>query len=222
MGWVMAKAIALSLICVLCLLPALAISTYHWIDKTQHRPIFPDFRKASGFIMKCRLPVFFIVAVLVVPCIIAQGKMIFFMVRAGSTAPTRRRWTDLLAVEEEYGVSNPVVVMVPKGEIQKEIAMNEEFKKEDCVDSVISYVNTAGASIPTDFVPDEEVSKLYSEHYSRFILSLNVEEGKAGWDDSLNKIRSISEKYYGKDALIAGDLASTLDLKPLLRRTICE
>ena len=74
MGWVMAKAIALSLICVLCLLPALAISTYHWIDKTQHRPIFPDFRKASGFIMKCRLPVFFIVAVLVVPCIIAQGK----------------------------------------------------------------------------------------------------------------------------------------------------
>lgn len=214
MGWVMAKAIALSLICVLCLLPALAISTYHWIDKTQHRPIFPDFRKASGFIMKCRLPVFFIVAVLVVPCIIAQGKndFLYGASRIYSTNATQMG-RDLLAVEEEYGVSNPVVVMVPKGEIQKEIAMNEEFKKEDCVDSVISYVNTAGASIPTDFVPDEEVSKLYSEHYSRFILSLNVEEGKAGWDDSLNKIRSISEKYYGKDALIAGDLASTLDLK---------
>ncbi len=37
MGWVMAKAIIFSLICVLCLLPALAISTYKLIDKTQHR-----------------------------------------------------------------------------------------------------------------------------------------------------------------------------------------
>lgn len=214
MGWVMAKAIALSLICVLCFLPALAISTYHWIDKTQHRPIFPDFHKVSGAVMKCRIPVFLIVAVLIVPCIIAQGKndFLYGAARIYSTNATQMG-RDLLAVEEEYGVSNPVVVMVPKGEIQKEIAMNEDFKNEDCVDSVISYVNTAGASIPTDFVPDEEVSKLYSENYSRFILSLNVEEGKNGWDDSLNEIRSISEKYYGKDALIAGDLASTLDLK---------
>ncbi len=40
MGWVMVKAIVFSLICVLCFLPAMAISTYKLIDKTQHKAFF--------------------------------------------------------------------------------------------------------------------------------------------------------------------------------------
>ena len=74
MGWVMAKAILFSLICVLCFLPALAISTYKWIDKTQHKKFVPDFDHLSNGIMKIRIPVTLLAILVAVPCIIAQGK----------------------------------------------------------------------------------------------------------------------------------------------------
>ena len=73
MGWVMAKAIVFSLLCVLCFLPALAISTYKLIDKTQHKAFFPDFHKFAGAVMQLRIPAFLIAVVIAVPCFIAQG-----------------------------------------------------------------------------------------------------------------------------------------------------
>ena len=214
MGWVMAKAIVFSLICVLCLLPALAISTYKLIDKTQHKSLVPDFAKLSKCVMKIRIPVLALSIMFVVPCFIAQGKndFLYGSSRIYSTRATQMG-RDLIDIEEEYGTSNPLVIMVPKGNIHKEVAMNGELKKNPDVDSVISYVNTVGETIPDGFVPEDSLSQLYSEHYSRFVVTLDTEEGKDGWLDKIDNIHKICEKYYGKDALIAGNLASTEDLK---------
>lgn len=214
MGWVMAKAILFSLICVLCFLPALAISTYKWIDKTQHKKLMPDFYHLSGWIMKIRIPVTILAAFVAIPCIIAQGKndFLYGSSRIYSTQETQMG-RDLLAVEEEYGASNPLVIMVPKGDISKEEKLNQELKENENVTSVISYVNTVGSSIPEGFVPSESLSQLYSKHYSRFIVTLDTEEVEEGWTEKLDEIHSICEKYYGDEALIAGDLASTEDLK---------
>lgn len=55
---------------------------------------------------------------------------------------------DLLSVEEEYGASNPLVIMVPKGDTSKESALSEELKDNENVTSVISYVDSVGSTIP--------------------------------------------------------------------------
>lgn len=214
MGWVMAKAILFSLICVLCFLPALAISAYKWIDRTQHKKLVPDFGHLSNGIMKIRIPVTLLAILVAVPCIIAQGKndFLYGASRVYSTQETQMG-RDLLAIEEEYGASNPIVIMVPKGDISKEEALNNALKEDENVTSVISYVNTVGASIPEGFVPSESLSQLYSKHYSRFIVTLDTEEAEEGWTEKLDKVRSICEKYYGDEALLAGDLVSTEDLK---------
>ena len=214
MGWVMAKAIVFSLLSVLCFLPALAITTYKLIDKTQHRPLVPDFHRFSGWITKMIIPVMIIMTVIALPCYMAQGKneFIYGSSRVYSTEETQMG-RDLLSVEEEYGTSNPLVIMVPKGDMKKEQQMNEELKNDKDVTSVISYVNTVGSTIPDGFVPSESLSQLYSEHYSRFVVTVDTEEIQDGWTEKLDTIYKICEKYYGDDALIAGDLASTKDLK---------
>lgn len=74
MGYVMAKAIVFSLICVLCFLPALAMSTYKLIDKTRHRAFWPDFHKFAKGVLGVRIPALILAGVLLVPCYIAQGK----------------------------------------------------------------------------------------------------------------------------------------------------
>lgn len=214
MGWVMAKAIVLSLICVLCLLPALAISTYQLIDKTQHKPFFSDFMKLANGVMKIRIPVLLICMIISLPCFIAQGKNDFLY--GGSciySTEETQMGRDLLAIEEEYGTSNPIVIMVPKGNSSKENDLNEALKNNKNVTSVISYANSVGSVIPDGYVPSEALEQLYSENYSRFVVTLDAEEAQEGWTDKLDEIHEICEKYYGADALIAGDLASTEDLK---------
>ena len=214
MGYVMAKAIVFSLICVLCFLPALAISTYKLIDKTRHRAFWSDFHKFAKAVLKVRIPALILAVLLLIPCYIAQGKndFLYGSSRVYSTNETQMG-RDLLAIEDEYGPSNPLVILVPKGDISKEQQLNDALKADPDVTSVISYVNTVGASIPEDFVPEESLSQLYSEHYSRFVVSLDTEEVEDGWADKVDELHTICEKYYGDEALIAGDLASTEDLK---------
>lgn len=214
MGYVMAKAIVFSLICVLCFLPALAISTYKLIDKTQHRPFYPDFSKFAKGVLKVRVPALTLAVLIAIPCLIAQGRndFLYGSSRVYSTDETQMG-RDLLAVEDEYGASNPLVIMVPKGDISKEAQLNDALKADPDVTSVISYVNTVGASIPENFVPEESLSQLCSEHYSRFVVTLDTEEVEDGWADKIDKVYEICEEYYGDEVLIAGDLASTEDLK---------
>ena len=214
MGYVMAKAIVFSLICVLCFLPVLAISTYKLIDKTQHRPFFPDFNTAAKAVLKTRVPALLLAVIIAVPCFIAQGQNSFLYgsSRVYSTKETQMG-RDLLAIEEEYGASNPLVIMVPKGDISKEAQLNDALKQDEDVTSIISYVNTVGESIPENFVPEDSLSQLYSENYSRFVVTLDTEEIEDGWTDKIDRVHEICEKYYGDDVLIAGDLASTEDLK---------
>ena len=214
MGWVMAKAIVFSLLCVLCLLPALAISTYKLIDKTQHRPLYPNFKSFSSVVMKIRIPMLILTVVIAVPCFLAQGSndFLYGSSRVYSTNQTQMG-RDLLAIEDEYGASNPLVILVPKGDMSKEAALNKALCENKNVTSVISYVNTVGAQIPDGYVPEDSLEQLYSENYSRFVVTLNTEEVEDGWTDKIDEIRKICEKYYSDDALIAGDLASTEDLK---------
>lgn len=214
MGWVMAKAIVWSLICVLCLLPALAISTYQLIDKTQHRPFYPSFDKFSNVVMKIRIPALLIAVLVAVPCLKAQGENSFLYgsSRVYSTKATQMG-RDLLAIEEEYGASNPLVIMVPKGDTAKEKELNDALLADGDVTSVISYVNTVGNVIPDGYVPSDSLEQLYSEHYSRFVVTLNTEEVEEGWSDKVDHLHKICETYYGDEAMIAGDLASTEDLK---------
>ena len=78
MGWVMSKAIVLSLVSVLCFLPALAISTYRLIDKTQHRTFVPKFDKFAGLVMKFRIPMLALVIVILPVSFLGQMKNDFF------------------------------------------------------------------------------------------------------------------------------------------------
>ena len=138
--------------------------------------------------MKLRIPAFLIAVVIAVPCFIAQGGNSFLYggSRIYSTGCHSRWDDDLLSVEEEYGASNPLVIMVPKGDTSKESVLSEELKDNENVTSVISYVDSVGSTIPDGFVPSDSLSQLYSENYSRFVVTISTEESEEGWTEKLN------------------------------------
>lgn len=219
LGWAMAKAIIFSLISVLCFLPALAIVTYKLIDRTRHRPLVPGFGGFSSFVMKVRIPLLILVVLLVPVFWLAQNRNSFYYGDSEFyTSEAAQPGRDTKAIHGLYGPSSPVVLMVPRGSLEKEAAMNEELLDLDYVTSVISYANSVGNSIPSDYVPSDTLSSFYSANYSRFIITLDTEEKEADWDEKVNAVRSIGEKYYGNEIQYAGDLVSTEDLKTTVTR----
>lgn len=164
--------------------------------------------------MKLRIPALVLVILILPVSFLGQMKNDFFYggSQVYSTQATQMG-RDMEAIDKMFGSSNPVVLMVPKGDMEKEIAMNEELKKLDCVTSVVSYVNSVGNAIPSSFLPSETVSRLYSAHYSRFVITMEAEEKDPDWYEKVNDIRNIGEKYYGDKIQYAGDLVSTEDLK---------
>ncbi len=214
MGWVMVKAIVLSLFAVLCLLPALTMIFYPLIDKTEHKSFLPKFRWLSKIVLDWKPIMIVLFIIVTIPSYFGQQKNNFYyggskVYQTNATQLGR----DMNAIEKEYGVSNQLVLMVPKGDMEKEIQLNKDLKQIDGVTSVVSYINSVGESIPKDFVPSEQLSKLYSKNYSRYVVTVSTEEGESDWSQITAKVQNTGKKYYGDKSLMAGNLASTQDLK---------
>ena len=218
MGYVMAKAIVFSLISVLILLPALALCTYRLIDKTGHRSFVPSFAPFAKAVMRLMVPMALLFCVLVLPSDKAQKSNSFIY---GSsriyTSQKTQMGRDIKAINDIYGESNPLVLMVPKGDMEKEVQLNNALLKMKNVTSVVSYVNTADSSIPVEYIPKEDASKLYSKHYSRYVIMMNLTETDQGSFEAIDQIKKTAKSLYGEYHL-AGELANTADLKQIVTK----
>ena len=73
-GLVMAKGVALGVICTVVILPALILTFDKWVEKYKHRTVIPRLTKLSYFVSKHAAPIVAIFLVLLVPFAVAQNK----------------------------------------------------------------------------------------------------------------------------------------------------
>jgi predicted RND superfamily exporter protein len=207
MGVVMAKGIVISIISVFTLLPTLTILSYKWIDKTKHKPFMPSFKSIGEKILNLRLPIDIIAIVVILLSYLAVQNNTFFYGMNDNELSTR---------EEVFGKNNELILLIPSGDIVKEKQLSEEIKGIAEVSDVTSYVDTVGAVVPTEFLEVEDVSQLISNGYSRMIINANMQEEGSETFSVINKIRDISQAYYGNDYYLAGSSVSTLDIKEVV------
>ena len=212
MGIVMAKAIALSLITVLVLLPVLTLYCYKIIDKTKHRAFLPKFHKFSKLISKVMIPVSLVFIFIIAPAYLAQKNNSFYYGSSKIFNESTQLGRDTALIEDTFGKSNMAVLMVPKGDFATETKLSNELKSIPQISSIISYVDKAGAKVPMEYLDEETLSKLISENYSRMVINIKADfEGDETFS-IIENIRSIAQKYYGDSYLLAGESVSTYDL----------
>lgn len=214
MGFVMLKAICLSLISVLVLLPVLALYCYKLIDKTQHKSFMPKFNKFAKVSYKFRHISIILFLLLLIPCFLAQQNNSFsYGASEIYSDESTKIGHDTAAINKEFGKTNPFVLMVPKGDLVSERALCDELENIDKITSITSYAETVGITIPTEYVPDDTLSQLISNNYSRFIIVANV---KVEGDETfalIDEIRNLAYKYYDDSYYFLGESVNTLDLK---------
>src|SRR5699024_2176572 len=150
------KGIVLSFISVMVFLPALTVMFYRWMDKTEHRPFIPKFNKIGKGIIKVRIPIMILVFILIIPAFLAQSETDFIYGIVEQPEHTRVG-SDIVKINETFGENTQLVLLVPKGDIGKEEQLVQTLEDNPEVQSVMAYVNTAGAAIPPEYL-DESVT----------------------------------------------------------------
>lgn len=215
MGWVMAKAILFSLISVIILLPVLTVYSYRLIDKTKHKMLMPTFELFGRIVNKIKKPLAIIAIILIIPCNLANKKIEFSYGASeifGSEETIVGR--EKAEIEKLFGKSNQIVIMVPKGNFQKEKELCSSLYDElPEVTSVVSYVNTVGKEIPVEYVPKGKLSSLISENYSRILISIDRPIQGDSTFKTVESLRRIINRFYPNEAEICGESVNTYDMK---------
>lgn len=217
LGLNLVKGIALSFISVMVFLPALTVMFYKWIDKTQHKPLLPSFKKIGNRVVKIRVLVLVLVLLMIVPAYLAQSNT-NFTYGTGEQPEQTRAGSDKTQVEKSFGKYNPIVLFVPKGDVAKEEELVQELETLRSVTSVFSYVNTVSSVVPPEYLEESITKSFYSDHYSRIIIHTNA--GTEG-DRAFSLVESVQKTaaaYYGDEAYSLGESVTLYDMKHIVQK----
>lgn len=212
LGLTLAKGVAISLLVVFVFMPSLILMSYRLMDKTKHHPFVPDFHKMGRVVQKIFVPMVCLFVVLIVPSYLASNSNKYYYGSSAIFNEETKLGQDIKAIEETFGQSDTYVLLVPRGDLVKEKKLSQELDTLPQVTSIISYVDMAGAQIPTEYLDEDTLSQLMSDDYSRMVLSVDAAyEG----DDTfalVEEIRNIADSYYPDTWYLAGEGVSTYDL----------
>lgn len=214
LGLVLAKGMVFSLVSVMFLFPVLTIYTYKIIDKTEHKSFLPSFDKFSKLSMKIGPLAVIIVCLVTGPAFLAQSKSQFTYGTASmSTDEETELGKDTAKINELYGKSNQFVLIIPSKDEVAEKEIGDKLNNIEGVTDIISYSMTVGNEIPRDFVPQDEISSLISDGYSRMIITVAAEEESEVALNAVTSIRNLAKDYFGNDYYLAGSSPSSYDIK---------
>ncbi|WP_027964106.1 efflux RND transporter permease subunit [Halalkalibacillus halophilus] len=217
LGFNLVKGIVFSYISVIIFLPALTLMFYKWIDKTQHRPFMPSFKKLGPNVLKFRIPALIIVGLLLVPAFLGQGQT-SFIYGMGDQPEDSRLGGDEALIDETFGQNTPMVVLVPRGDVANEEALVEELESLNDVSSAIAYVNMVDTAIPPGYLGEEQTSAFYSEEFARITLYTNTgSEGDRAFS-LVEEVRDTSEQFYGEETAVLGESVTLFDIKDTVER----
>ncbi len=216
MGYVMAKAIVLSLVSVIFLMPVLIMYCYKLVDKTHHKPIIPPLNHIGKYVVKFRVPIVIVFIVITIPCYLAQQNNNFLYGSSGIFGAGTSLGDDTALIEETFGRSNLMCLMVPNGTPSQEKALGKELSAMEKITSIISYSETVGTEIPQEFIPPDTLKQIVSPNYSRWVLTVDTDyEGDEAFA-MVEEVRSVVEKYFGSDYLLCGDSVNSYDMKDVV------
>lgn len=213
-GFVLAKGITLSFLSVILLMPVLIYLLRNVIDKTRHKPWMPSFAKLGRGAMKIRWVLVVVLVVLIVPAYLGQQQNVYlYGDSAGSATAQTQTSQEREAIEAKFGVYNPVVLLVPRGDTAGEIALAQELEAQPAVTSVQALVTLADPTLPRDMLPDAVVEQFESDEYSRMIVQLNIAEEGTALTQAVEDIESAAEAYYPGQWLAVGTPTSLNDIR---------
>ena len=211
MGVVLAKGVTFSLICVIFLMPALLVVLDKVVMATDHRPLLPSFDGLGRVVSKASMWLLGI-GLLLPMLFIAQG-MNDFRYGTSEYPEGSRAAADRAFIQEEFGRDLPMALLVPRGDWGREHQLETELAQMDEVVAITSYQSQVGRLLPSEVLPQAQISSLLSENYSRIVLSVDTPKEGVQAFDVVERVRDVAQKYYPDSYHLTGESVVTYDMR---------
>jgi hypothetical protein len=211
-GLVLAKGILISFISTITLLPIMILLSNKILDKTQHKNILPSFGGIGKYLNKFRYVIFIILASLAVVSYNLQSKVLYNYGSNQASQEDSKVALDKEAIKAKYGIYNPVLILIPKDNINEEIKLATELENYEYITSVQGLVTLVDPSIPQEFIPSSVRSQFVSENYSRIIVNVKIDEESELMYKIADDIESIVSSHFD-EYYLGGIVTSTNDIK---------
>lgn len=156
MGIILVKAIVLSLLCVFLLMPGILLIFAKGIDRTHHKCYVPKITFVGKFANKTRfiIPPIFLV-ILVFAFLASNNCQYIYDVNSIDSAKKSIAKIASEKIEDSFGTSNQLVVMVPKGNYESEGKILKKLEQLEYVDATLGLANV---SIDDDHMLTDKIS----------------------------------------------------------------
>lgn len=215
LGLVLVKSIVFSILTVIFLMPTLLLWVSKLMDKTKHKNFVPKINFLGKGIIKARkvLPAIFLVVVVVFGGLSSNINYCYFMNDIESSKPTQTQ----LAIEktqEIFGESSTFVILVPRGDYEKERQVLEIVGNMDGIDSALGVANIqlANGVYATDSVNVKEFCSLtnMSSVQANFLFSKYMQS--LDYKGNINDFRAplIDIAVFGVNMVDKGEIPSSI------------
>ncbi len=232
---VMIKGILLSIIITFSLMPPLLVFFDKLLIKTEHKPIFPSLKKLTTPIYKLRFILPLLVVLVIIPSFTYQNKNHFVYGKAAmSSSEGTKAFEDIKKIEQTFGKSNPIVILVPNGNQPidennpNNNNNNNNIDYKEVEKSMVNKLTTSLAiykpaiqslaAMPDymiGFVPEKFKEQLVGEYFNRIIISIQTDEESEEAYNAIAIIKSVAAQYYD-DYHIIGSSSAVLEIKTIV------
>ncbi len=212
MGIVMAKGVVLGVICCVTVLPSMILIFDKAIEKTQHKPLVPDFSKLSPWIVKHFYIFLIIFAVLIVPAYYGQKHNKVYYNLDSSLPKELESIQANEKLEKEFGMASTHMILLDSNLSDKEVRnLINEVNAVDGVKTTLGIQALEGAGLPREMMPEKIVDILDDGEYQLLFVMSEYKVASDEVNEQCDKINDIVDKYDAKGMLI-GEAPCTEDL----------
>ena len=211
-GLVMAKGVALGVICTVVILPSLILTFDKWVEKYKHRTVIPKLKKLSYFVSNHPGPILAVFIAIVIPFTLAQSKAEVYYTLFDSLPQDLTGIVGTNKLGEDFGMTTSHFILVHDDLTATEVSdLCDELKDVDGITQVVSLDSITGPGFQTELLPDSIMEILQSGGYKLILANSSYKTGTDAINNQLTEMIDLI-KTFDPEGVITGEGAMTKDL----------
>lgn len=216
-GLSLVKAIVISYLVTIFLLPVLLILLDKPLLKYKHKMFLPKFGSIVKVLHKGRYIIVIFFIILGASAFYLQSKTTYIYGDTPSDDMKLKLAQDRHKIKEAFGGFEPVVILYDKEDKTNVISLVTELEKLEQVSNIQSIVTSVDPSIPEEMIPKEALAQFKGINYYRMILFLNVDSETEKTYELSNQIFDLTDQYLEHPSYIAGGVVATTEIKETVK-----
>lgn len=210
-GLVMSKGVLFGLICVMTVFPALLLTFDNLIEKTEHKRLFPEFKRIQEFSLKYYRVLFVVFILLMIPAYIGNKSYDVYYKLDDSLPSDLPFHIANSELANRFGIKSAEIAIINKNIKQSRVEeLVDELKSVKGIDMVLAP-NTLVSEDVKDLLPKEALDIIDNDKYQLIIMNSNYEIASTKLNKQVVQVEDIIKKY-DSEGIVAGEGALMKDL----------